>query len=108
MKEYRVRFNKKPGGPDDEAYFIELEDDQGKSLGGPGTPYVWEDKGDSVVLVLPTYEDKYRIVSKTLSNILNSINWSLNMGVFTGSVFKRIIKEAKDDLSELSEDFIKT
>ena len=55
MKEYRVRFNKKPGGPDDEAYFIELEDETGKSIGGPGTPYVWKDEGDSVVLVLPTY-----------------------------------------------------
>lgn len=75
IQEYRVRFNKRPGGPDDEAYFIELEDDQGKSLGGP--LYTWKDEGDSVVLILPTYEEKFRVYRNTLSNIRNSIEWAV-------------------------------
>ncbi len=107
MKEYRVVFKYRPGTDKipPEYVFVETEDEDGKGI-GKGK---WiEMEAPLIALALPTYEEKYRIVSRTLSNILNSINWSLNFGVFTGSVFKRIIKEAKDDLSELSEDFIKT
>lgn len=102
MKEYRVRFTNLPGGPDDPAIFIELEDETGKSLGGLGTPYVWiKDEGDSVVLILPTYEEHYRIALRALSNSLNILQFDLPPPSATLKSITKEIKEALDELIKL-------
>ena len=99
MKEYRVRFNKKPGGPDSEAYLIELEDDQGNSLGGPNYP--WKDEGDSVVLVLPTFEEKFKTCLKALNNAHNTIEWLLGEIYNPQQTLEEILAEFEEALEEV-------
>ncbi len=51
--EYRVVFTNLPGGPDEPAEFVELENEHGYSMGG----FDWvEMEGGLVALVLPIYK----------------------------------------------------
>lgn len=104
MKEYRVKFTNLPGGPDDPAIFVELEDDQGNSLGGPDYP--WEKEGDSIageyaILVLPTYEEKFKACRNTLSNIRNSIEWLASNEYDPRKMLQEILTEVEEALEEI-------
>lgn len=103
MKEYRVRFNKRPGGPEDGAYLIELEDETGKSLGGTGTPYKWKDEGNSVVLVLPTYEERFKKCRTALSNAKNTIEWLLGEIYDPKQTLEEILAEVEEALEGVKE-----
>lgn len=52
---YYVRFNKLPGGPDEPAEFIELEDEHGRGVGSDGgAKWIDDPDNDSVLLAIPT------------------------------------------------------
>ena len=106
MKEYRIRFNKRPGGPDVddlfEAYFIELKDDQGTSLKSLG-PYEWKDEGDSVVLTLPTYEGRFKTCHTTLCNIKNTIEWAATNWHDPLTMLQDILTEVEEALEDVKE-----
>ena len=102
MPKYQIRFSTIPGGPDDEAYFIETETIEGVGVGSDhGFDWKWDGYDGTALLVVPDDPALVKALKEAISAIEYIGIYALGQDVHDGHSYRdELLHNLKQALGE--------
>lgn len=98
---YRVLFNHVPGGPDDPAIFVELENEHGESLGDEFACWSWTGRDDGLAALIIGRDPLVDKLGKALADLLQACWHADAQGELPAEVDGSLMDAARIALDEI-------